>query len=360
MLMLFTILYGKEFTMAKRILTGIRPTGPLHLGHYVGALKMWKELQDQDEYECFFLVADVQALTTHADRPSVIEEAVKEVVLDFIAVGLDPTNPNTHFVLQSWVPELTELTTYFSMIVPFSRMEGNPTIKAELSHMGSSPTVGFMIYPTSQAADILLFTTYPPQPNDYLLVPVGADQVPHIEEAADIARMFNNRYGNTFLKCEAKVGLIGRLVGTDGQAKMSKSLGNVIQLSDTPEVVKKAVMKMFTDPKKIRMGDIGHPKKCPVFIYHEIFGNNLEDQKLRSKDCRLGKLGCANCKKSLVVTLNTLLDPIRDRREKAEQEPIGDYLISGTNRAREIAQNTMDAVRKAMHLDYPSIFKKGG
>lgn len=345
--------------MAKRILTGIRPTGKLHLGHYVGALKMWKELQDQNEYECFFLVADVQALTTHVDRPSVIEEAVREVVLDFIAVGLDPTKPNIHFVLQSWVPELTELTTYFSMIVPFSRMEGNPTIKAELAQMNSSPTVGFMIYPTSQAADILLFTTYPPQPNDYLLVPVGADQVPHIEEAADIARMFNNRYGNTFLKCEAKVGLIGRLVGTDGQAKMSKSLSNVIQLSDTADDVSKIVKKMFTDPEKIRKNDPGHPKECPVYKYHKIFGSRKTFSG-RYKDCKTGGLGCVECKNTLTEVLNNFLDPIRQRRLIAEQEPIGGYLISGTDRAREIAQNTMDAVRKAMHLDYPSIFKKGG
>lgn len=358
--MLFTILYGKEFTMAKRILTGIRPTGKLHLGHREGALNMWVEFQNTGEYECFFLVADKQALTTHIDRPQIIEEAVREVVLDFLAVGLNPTKPNVNFVLQSGVPELAELTDYFTMLVQFSEMEKNPTIKAEKKQLGSAITAGFMIYPISQAADILLFTLDPAEAGNYLLVPVGEDQVPHLEGTNRIARAFNRRYGKVFLECTAKVGKVGRLPGTDGSKKMSKSAGNVIQLSDTPEVVKKAVMKMFTDPKKIRMGDIGHPKKCPVFIYHEIFGNNLEDQKLRSKDCRLGKLGCADCKKSLVVTLNTLLDPIRDRREKAEQEPIGDYLISGTNRAREIAQNTMDAVRKAMHLDYPSIFKKGG
>lgn len=338
----------------KRILTGVRPTGSLHLGHYVGALKMWVELQDMGLYECFFLVADVQALTTHADRPDVIEEAVREVALDFIAVGLDPTRENTYFVLQSGVPELTELTAYFSMLVSFSRITKNPTIKAELEQLDSSPTAGFMIYPISQAADILLFTPYPAELNDYLLVPVGEDQVPHIEEAADIARIFNNRYGKVFLKCEAKVGLVGRLVGTDGQAKMSKSLGNVIQLKDEPETVTKTVLGMFTDPTKQRLGDSGHPDECPVYIYHQAFGDPKTLDK-RVEQCKAGELGCVACKQDLARVLNALLGPIRDRRRKAETAPIGDYFRQGTAKAREIASITMKAVREAMHLTYPSI-----
>ncbi|MCL5011247.1 MAG: tryptophan--tRNA ligase, partial [Patescibacteria group bacterium] len=297
--------------------------------------------------------------TTHVDKPSVIEQAVREVVLDFIAVGLNPTKPNTHFVLQSHVPELTELTAYFSMIVPFSRMEGNPTIKAELAQMNSSPTAGFMIYPISQAADILLFTPYPPQQENHLLVPVGEDQVPHIEEAADIARIFNYKYGNVFQRCEAKVGLVGRLVGTDGQAKMSKSLGNVIQLKDSAEDVVRIVKNMFTDPQKIRKNDPGHPKTCPVYKYHKLFGNRKTFSG-RYKSCSTGDLGCVQCKDVLAEVLNKFLEPIRQRRMLAEEEPIGDYLASGTNRAREIGEITIAAVRKAMHLDYQSIFRKGG
>lgn len=341
----------------KRILTGIRPTGSLHLGHYKGALEMWVELQNTGEYECFFLIADVQALTTHIDKPQIIEEAVKEVALDFLAMGLDPTKPNVNFVLQSSVPELTELTTYFTMLIPFSEMERNPTIKAEKKQFGSATTAGFMVYPISQAADILLFTPNPAETGNYLLVPVGEDQVPHLEGTNRVARAFNRRYGKVFLECTAKIGKVGRLVGTDGSSKMSKSLKNIIQLKDTPETVEKVVKSMFTDPKKLRMGDPGHPRKCPVFIYHGIFGSDSKAQQMRSKDCRLGKLGCVDCKKALTAELNALLDPVRARREKAETAPIGDYLRDGAAKAREIGATTMEAVREAMHLTYQSIFR---
>ena len=337
----------------KRVLTGIRPTGPLHLGHYVGALSQWIPLQD--DYECFFLIADVQALTTHINQPAVIEEAVREVMLDWIAVGLDPIRPNVHFVLQSGVPQLTELTTYFSMLVPFSEIERNPTIKEERKRLGSEPTVGFMGYPVSQAADILLFTPYPPGKEDELLVPVGEDQVPHLEGTNRIARRFNRRYGKVFLGCTPKVGKVGRLPGTDGQAKMSKSLRNVIQLKDVPETVQRQVMRMFTDPKKARQGDPGHPEGCPVYLYHQAFGN-LATLDERAKRCRLGELGCVECKQNLVEVLNAFLDPIRKRRAEAEEMPLGKYLREGTEYAREVGQVTMAAVRKAMHLNYPSIF----
>lgn len=345
--------------MAKRILTGIRTTGSLHIGHYEGALRMWKELQDEDIYECFFLLADIQALTTHSDRPELIEKSVYEVVLDFLAVGLNPKDPKVNFVLQSGVPELTELTAYFTMLVPFSRMEQNPTIKAERQQLGSAVTAGFVIYPISQTADVSAFTPDPNEAGSFLLVPVGEDQIPHLEETNRIVRTFNQRYGKIFLECTPKVGKMGRLVGTDGQGKMSKSLRNIIQLKDSSETVTKVVMSMFTDPKKIRRGDSGHPDDCPVYIYHQTFGNQ-EDLGQRKAECESGELSCVECKKSLAITLNTLLEPIRQRRILAEQEPIGDYLRDGTARAREIATVTMEAVREAMHLDYPSIFKKGG
>ncbi len=341
--------------LIKRILTGIRPTGALHLGHYAGALKQW--VLFQEEYECFFLIADIQALTTHVDRPTLIEKAVREVMLDWISVGLDPTKPNVHFVLQSNLPELAELTTYFTMLVPFSEIEKNPTIKAERAQSDSAPTTGFMIYPVSQAADILLFTPYPPQEKDELLVPVGEDQVPHLEGTNRIARRFNRRYERVFLECAPKVGKIGRLPGTDGQAKMSKSLGNVILLKDNPDTVEKLVMKMFTDEKKARKGDPGHPEKCPTYLYHQTFG----DQKTlegRASRCQSGRLGCVECKKDLVRVLNTFLDPIRARRKKAESAPLGKYLREGTEKAREIGQVTMKAVRQAMHLDYSSVFNE--
>lgn len=337
----------------KRILTGIRPTGALHLGHYVGALKQWVSLQD--EYECFFLIADVQALTTHVDQPAVIEDAVREVTLDWIGVGLDPTRPNVHFVLQSGVPELTELTAYFTMLVPFAEMERNPTIKAERAQLDSAPTAGFMIYPISQAADILLFTPSPPKRGDKLLVPVGEDQVPHLEGSNRVARCFNRRYGKVFLECTPKVGDVGRLPGTDGQAKMSKSLNNAIQLKDPPEVVAQLVRKMFTDKTKLRKDDPGHPYECPVFLYHNAFGDGsvLPD---RAAGCKSGRLGCVECKQDLVRVLNAFLDPIRARREEAEKIPLDNYLREGTAEARKVAAVTMEAVHRAMHLDYPSVF----
>lgn len=338
----------------KRILTGIRPTGPLHLGHYVGALKQWVPLQKI--YECFFLIADVQALTTHVDHPEVIERAVREVILDWIGVGLDPIRKNVHFVLQSALVDLTELTTYFSMLVRHKEILRNPTIKAEMNQMGADPTAGFMVYPISQAADILLFTPYPPKKGDELLVPVGEDQVPHLEGTNRIARRFNHRYESVFLECTAKVGDVGRLPGTDGSGKMSKSLGNVIQLKDSPENVRQQVRKMFTDPEKLRMGDTGHPDKCPVYLYHEAFGpwETLND---RAEGCRSGDLGCVECKANLAGVLNVFLYPIRERRTKAEREPLGDYLRDGTARARTVGKVTMGAVRAAMHLNYPNVFK---
>lgn len=338
----------------KRILTGMRPTGALHLGHYVGALKQWIELQD--EYECFFLIADVQALTTHVDRPKVIEESVREVVLDWLGVGLDPAKPNVHFVLQSSVPELTELTAYFTMLVPFARMEHNPTIRAELKDLKQSPTAGFMVYPISQAADILLFSPHPRDDDSRLLVPVGEDQVPHLEETNQIARRFNNLYGKTFLECKPKVGEVGRLPGIDGKSKMSKSLGNVIQLKDDSQTVQKLVSKMFTDPKKLHRGDAGHSQRCPVYLYHRVF-SAPEMLRGRAAKCKTGRLGCVECKKELADILNRFLEPIRTRRTEAEKAPLGIYLHQGAEKAREIGQDMMTVVRHAMHLDYPSVFR---
>jgi len=301
------------------------------------------------------LIADIQALTTHIRKPSLIEDSVREVVLDWLAVGLDPTRPNVHFVLQSAIPELTELTTYFSMMVPFSEMEKNPTIKEELERLGSAPTAGFMIYPISQAADILLFTPCPPEKYDELLVPVGADQLPHLEGTNRIARHFNRRYGNVFLPCIPRVGAVGRLVGTDGQAKMSKSLGNAIQLKDSADTVRTQTAKMFTDPEKLRKGDPGRPELCPVYTYHREFGES-QDNLARAEGCRSGQLGCVQCKQELADTLNDFLEPIRAKRQEAEGMDSNYFVQEGTRVAREIGGKTIIAVREAMHLDYKSVF----
>jgi tryptophanyl-tRNA synthetase len=320
-------------------------------------LKQWVQLQE--EYECYFLIADIQALTTHLSEPFLIEKSVREVVLDWIGVGLDPERENVHFVLQSNVPELTELTTYFTMLVPFVDMERNPTIRTERARLDAAPSAGFMIYPISQAADILLFTPFPPTEGDELLVPVGEDQVPHLEGTNRIARVFNRQYGRVFLECKPKVGEVGRLPGTDGKEKMSKSIDNVILLKDDPDTVRQMVKKMFTDPEKIRQGDPGHPDRCPVFLYHQSFGDRNHAEE-RIQGCSQGSLGCVECKKDLAEALNIFLEPIRSRRSKIVESSLGDFLDEGSKKAKEIGVKTLEIVRKKMHLDYPSIFKRGG
>ncbi|MBW6442107.1 tryptophan--tRNA ligase, partial [Patescibacteria group bacterium] len=249
----------------KRIMTGIRPTGPLHIGHYVGALKNWVKLQD--DYECFFMIADVQALTTHVDSPQIIENSVREVIMDFFAVGLDPKKPNVHFILQSAIPELAELTVYLSMVTPFTWMQSNPTIQTEMKQLGKNISTGFMYYPVSQAADILFASPDPNTSEDPILVPVGEDQIPHLRDTNSIVSAFNRTYSPTFVECEGLVGEVARLVGTDGQAKMSKSLNNSIFLKDDEATIEKMVKSMFTDPNRIHPNDQGNVDGNPVFIY---------------------------------------------------------------------------------------------
>jgi tryptophanyl-tRNA synthetase len=340
------------------VLTGIRPTGPLHLGHYVGALKQWLEIQKQDGYDCYFLIADIQALTTHSEHPKLIEDAVRQVTLDFLAVGLDPNRDNVHFVLQSAIPELTELTVYLSMITPFSWMESNPTIKSEMSLLQKSSesiTTGFMYYPVSQAADILFVSPDPKLSETSVLVPVGEDQIPHLQDTNRIVRKFNRVYGECFVECEPLVGDIGRLVGIDGQTKMSKSLGNSISLSDDPETIRKIVMSMYTDPKRIRATDPGTVEGNPVFIYHDAFNPNrelVEDLKARY---RLGEVGDVEVKMYLNDALQKFLLPIRERRMKSENLDIRGILEKGTSEARVLAIETTERVRDFMHLNYKNL-----
>lgn len=333
--------------MAKqRILTGIRPTGALHLGHYVGALKQWLELQD--EYECFFLIADAQALTDHADDVAGIRKAVFEVVLDWLAVELDPRKGA--FAIQSMLPETFELTHYLASVTPQSLVDRNPTLKDEVKQLkeqrGVTVTHAFMGYPVSQAADILL-----PRAN---LVPVGEDQVPHIELTREIARRFNRIYGKVFPLPRAKVGVIGRLVGTDGKDKMSKSLGNVIMLSDPSKVVEKKVMAMYTDPKRVRADVPGTVEGNPVFIYHNAFNTDKAEVRDLEERYRKGKVGDVEVKEKLTRALNAFLDPIRERRAYFEtrHQLVIDALVRGTERERKIGEETIRQVRKAMGIHY--------
>lgn len=337
----------------KRLMTGIRPTGPLHLGHYVGALKQWVKLQD--EYECFFMIADIQALTTHADNPTLIEESVKDVMLDFLAVGLDPSRPNVHFILQSAIPELTELTVYLSMVTPFTWMKSNPTIQQELKDLKKSATTGFMYYPVSQAADIIFVSPNPKESNEPILVPVGEDQVPHIRDTNSIVSAFNRTYSPTFVDCKALLTDFPRLVGTDGQAKMSKSLDNAIYLKDDEETIEKMVKTMFTDPKRIHPNDPGTVEGNPVFIYHDAFNPNKAEVEDLKKRYRSGEVGDVEVKEKLNKALQEFLRPIREKREEAEKQDIRKILDEGTAYARSIAVKTLERTRKAMHLDYPSL-----
>lgn len=339
--------------MKSIVLTGIRPTGALHLGHYVGALKQWIQLQD--EHECFFLIADVQALTTHSENPQLIQDSVRQVVLDFIAVGLDPRRKNVHFVLQSAIPELYELTVLLSMVTPFSWMESNPTIKSEMKSLkkqNKSVNTGFMYYPVSQAADILFVSPDPSGDKALILVPVGEDQVPHLRGTNNIAKAFNRVYGECFVMCEPLVGDIGRLVGTNGTEKMSKSLDNAIFLGDSPERISKLVKGMFTDPKRIHSTDRGKVRGNPVFMYHDAFNPDQDEIKDLKSRYRLGKVGDVEVKNKLDIALQNFLRPIRERRIEAEEEDLGLIVAQGTNKARKLAIETIQRTRDLMRLNY--------
>lgn len=337
----------------ERVLTGIRPTGRLHLGHFVGALNQWIPLQD--EYECFFLIADVQALTTHADDPTLIARSVREVVLDFLSVGLFPNRPNVHFVLQSGIPELYELTVLLSMVTPDNWVSRNPTVMAEKASAVGDVTVGFAMYPVSQAADILFVTQ---SPNQAILVPVGEDQIPHLRLNNKIAARFNRIYAPVLARCEPLVGKIGRLVGIDGEAKMSKSLGNVINLSDPTETVRRQVMRMFTDPNRTSADVPGAVEGNPVFMYHDAFNRDVAQVADLKKRYRAGKVGDVEVKHALIDALEEFLQPIRERRMMYQENAslCAQFLEEGTAVARKVAQNTLTQVRHAMGLDYQGLF----
>lgn len=328
----------------KRILTGDRPTGRLHLGHYVGSLKNRVKLQH--DYETYIIVADVQALTTNFANPEIIAGDVRQVTADYLAVGINPEIST--ILVQSMIPEIAELTVYFSMIVTVNQLRHNPTIKLEAAQYGYQDlTYGFLGYPVSQAADITFCKAD--------LVPVGGDQIPHIEQTRKIVRRFNQLYRPVFPEPEALVGEFPRLMGLDGKSKMSKSLNNAIYLDDPAEEVQKKVSQAVTDPARIRKDDPGHPEVCTVFAYHQAF--NQEETPEIAEACRAGKIGCVACKKNLAQVINSLLEPMRERRVPYQNNPalIDDILREGTRKARNVAIETMKEVKAAMHLDYFTI-----
>ncbi len=326
----------------KRILTGIRPTGPLHLGHYAGALENWVRLQTS--YDCHFLIADYQ-VSDHADDIARVREAVWEVALDWLAVGLDPER--SAFVIESLIPEHAELTLWLSWFLPLGLLQRNPTLKAEMEDFGrKSVPVAFFTYPVMQVANILMPRAH--------LVPVGEDQLPHLELTREVARRFNRQFKEVFPEPEGLVGRVPRLVGIDGQAKMSKSLDNAIYLKDTAAVVSEKVRSMYTDPTRLRATDPGHVEGNPVFLYHDAFNPNREEVADLKNRYRRGAVGDVEVKQKLALALNTFLDPIRERRARfaARMGLVRDALADGTERARKAARTTMALVREALDLGY--------
>ncbi|MBU1017311.1 tryptophan--tRNA ligase [Patescibacteria group bacterium] len=330
--------------MKKRILTGDRPTGKLHLGHFVGSLKNRVKLQEK--YEQFIIIADIQALTDNFKTPEKVSKNVYEVAMDNLAVGLDPNK--TTFFIQSQISQIAELTILFANLVTMSRLSRNPTVKSEIKEKGfeDSLPLGFFMYPVSQAADILFLNAD--------LVPVGADQLPHIEQTREIARSFNNIYGKIFNIPEALVGEYPRLIGTDGNAKMSKSLGNCIYLSDSKEELKEKVKKMFTDPKRIHPTDLGNVAGNPVFIYHNIFNPNKEEVKELEERYKKGKVGDVEVKEKLFLALDSFLAPIREKRKYYEGRPnlVKEILFAGTKKTQSEAQKVMDKVKTAIGINF--------
>ncbi|TFH33798.1 MAG: tryptophan--tRNA ligase, partial [Anaerolineales bacterium] len=318
----------------KRILTGDRPTGQLHLGHYVGSLENRIALQDQ--YECYFIVADLHTLTTRPEKESIlkVEDHILQMLMDYFAVGIDPEK-STVF-LQSAVPETFELNLYFEMLVTVPRLERVPSLKemAQAANLDRMP-FGLLGYPVLQAADILLPRAH--------LVPVGKDNEAHIEVTREIARHFNNLYGEVFPIPEALIGDVPTLVGIDGQSKMSKSLGNAIFLADDADAVREKVRSMFTDPKRIRADIPGEVEGNPVFIYHDAFNPDREEVEDLKERYRQGKVGDVEVKTKLAKAINAFLDPIRERRAKYEANPalVEQHLIEGTQRMRVEAIETM-------------------
>ncbi len=328
----------------KRILTGDRPTGNLHLGHYLGSLQ--NRVRLQEEYDTFIIIADVQALTTNFDKPEKLYRDVRSVAVDNLSAGIDPDKAT--IFIQSYIPEIAELTVYYGMLATVNVLRHNPTIKAEVQQYGYRDiTYGFLGYPVSQAADITFCKAD--------LVPVGEDQLPHLELARKLVRRFNELYKPVLVEPQALLSSVPRLVGLDGRSKMGKSLGNGIYLKDDPKVVREKVFSAVTDPDRIKITDCGNPHVCTVFAYHKAF-NQGEEANIQEM-CSGGSIGCVTCKKKLVAVIEQVLEPIRERREYYEGRPelVDKIIRAGTERARNEARETMKEVRAAMRIDYGCI-----
>jgi len=348
-----------------RLLTGDTPTGRLHLGHWVGSLENRIALQDQ--YDCYFILANVHAFTTRVDKPDEIRQSVIDVATDWLAVGMDPTR-STMFI-QSEVPAIADLTFFFSMLVPYSRLMRNPTIKDEIRDkgLGDNYSFGFLLYPVGQVADILAFR---PQ-----IVPVGEDQVPHLEMTREVARKFNQLYchvdphtedkdyvkkGGLFPIVDVKLGRSRRLVGTGGPnaegnlLKMSKSLNNAILLSDDADTISRKVMGMYTDPNRLKASDPGVIENNPLWIFHETFNPDQAWVQEAEERYRLGKIGDVECKKKLIEVLVHLIEPIRQRRQlfEKDQTAVLAVLREGTEKANAVAEETLKLAKEAMKQDY--------
>lgn len=331
------------------ILTGDRPTGKLHIGHYVGSLINRVQLQNSGEYESYIMIADQQALTDNARNPEKIRKSLTEVALDYLAVGIDPSK-STIFV-QSQIPELNELTMHYLNLVTVARLERNPTVKNEIKEKNFNMSIpsGFLIYPVSQAADITAFKA--------TVVPAGEDQLPMIEQTREIVRSFNSIYEKEVL-VEPRVILpkagLGRLPGIDGNAKMSKSLNNAIYLSDEPEVINKKIMSMYTDPNHIRVEDPGQIENNTVFTYLDAFAQDKAKVEEMKEHYKRGGLGDVKVKKYLNEVLQSELEPIRARRKEYEKniDYVYEILKAGSEKAREKASNTLHEVREAIGINY--------
>ena len=331
----------------KCIVTGDRPTGRLHIGHYFGSLKKRVEMQNSGEYDSYILIADVQALTDNFKNPEKVRKNVRELAIDYLSCGINPEKSTIY--IQSMIPEIAELTVYFSNLVTISRLQRNPTVKTEISQkrdlFGESVTYGFLGYPVSQAADIVALG------GEY--IPVGDDQLPQVEQCIEIVRKFNSIYGDVLKEPQAVLSKYRRIKGLDGNEKMGKSLGNAIYLSDRDEEISKKVMNALTDPNRIKKDDKGNPKICMVAYYHDLFTNE-EVFKNICKECKAGSRGCVDCKRQLIKNICDTLKPIRDKREFYEKNPeiVDKILINGTKKAQIRAKNIMKDVRKVMKLGY--------
>lgn len=327
------------------LVTGDRPTGRLHLGHLVGSLN--NRIKFQNDYDCFFLVADLHMLTTHYDRVGEVEQNTLEMVMDWLSVGMDPEKST--FYVQSQIPYITELYAVLAMICGVPRAERIPTLKEKVQDMGvgENYSVGLLGYPVLMAADILMFKAEK--------VPVGEDQLSHVELTRELARRFNHLYGEFFAEPEPVISETSRLVGTDGDRKMSKSLDNCVYLSDTEKEVEGRVRSMYTDPNRIRADIPGKVEGNPVFIYHDAFNTNIEEVDDLKDRYRTGNVGDVEVKKKLARAINELLEPIRERRSYYEQrkDDVRDILREGTKKAREVAEKNMDDIISKMGLYKP-------